>query len=737
MKNYIPVKLRYQMKYTYRFFLRFLLSGIFFLPVLPSFAQYTKLYVPRFKQSRNGEKPYEDSLKRVGKYLEQELANKPQTPAYDSLRIAFFAMMSEVYVDANRFNLDTASVYADQLYRYAKKYNKKRLMMDALFRKELRHNRLHEYSESLKLCFEAIDLCNQLGAECGQQWKIEQIMGNVFLYSGDYPNAEKYILQALNSINDPASNVKTMLPMNNGTLRGTLAKIYKRWAKIPEAEQAYLLQLEMMKSTRFTLAIANANEELGDFYNSCGKPQKALPYYEEALKINFANANEEGLATVFNGIAEANLTLANNQKALAFAEKSLAYSIKNRLALLQPFTYAIVYKANRALGNELEALRANQRYWELKDSIDIKKRIIDLGDVRLLYELNQAKIQREKEKLMEEYRLNSIEKQYEVSSLRSEKLMQGYRLEAISKELEKEEAIATTQQLKIEAERQKHEQEKLHKQIKLNELASKLRLEQQKRSSLGLIMGLVSILGVLAIIYSFVLQKKNKQLQLKNREIQDALLKGQTIERKRVASELHDSVGSLLSAVRVSLLTLDREKLPNQDQKVYRQIQQMVEDACREVRLISHNLLPEELEKFGLEKALEKMIERLNFSTKIEFTLNTKGLKEVLLDKNTSFHLYSICLELINNILKHAEATDGVITFRQSNNTLELFVRDNGKGIDYNVREAQLKGKGLAIVEERVEAMGGLIVISSNAGNGTLTHISIPIIQPVYAASQT
>ncbi|RFS18549.1 sensor histidine kinase [Emticicia sp. C21] len=720
------------MKYSYSFFLCFLL-----LPVLSAYAQNTKLHIPKFLPSRNGEKHYEDSLKVVGKLLEKELASKPQTPAYDSLRIALFTMMSEVYVDANRFNLDTAAIYADQLYRYAKKYNKKRLMMDALFRKELRHNRLHEYSESLKLCFEAIDLCEQLGKDCGQRWKIEQIMGNIFLYSGDYPNAEKYILQSLNSINDPASNVKTMLVINKGNLQGTLAKIYNRWKKIPEAENSYLLQLEMMKKTKWDIAIANANEELGDFYNANGNANKSLPYYDEALKINFANANEEGIATVYNSIAWANLNLNDNRKALEFADKSLAYSIKNKLILLQPFTYDIIYKAHRAMGNELEALRASQKYWRLKDSNDIKKRIIDLGDVRRLYELNQAKIQRDKEKIIEEYRVNAIQKQYELASLKSEKLMQEYRLTAISEELEKEEALATAQQLKIQSERQTHEQEKLHKQIKLNELGNKLTLEEQRRTSLWLIMGLISILGISAIIYSLVLQKKNRQLRAKNREIQEALLKGQTIERKRVASELHDNVGSLLSAVRVSLLTLNSEKLPNQDKKVYGQLQQMVEDACREVRLISHNLLPEELEKFGLEKALEKMIERLNFSTKIEFTLNTKGLKDISLDKTVSFHLYSICLELINNILKHAEATDGVITFRQNNNTLELFVRDNGKGIEYSVTEAQLKGKGLTIIEERVEAMGGFIDISSNAGNGTVTHISIPINQPVYSASQT
>ena len=254
-----------------------------------------------------------------------------------------------------------------------------------------------------------------------------------------------------------------------------------------------------------------------------------------------------------------------------------------------------------------------------------------------------------------------------------------------------------------------------------------------------LVIGLITLLGVSAIAYSFILRKKNKELLNKNHEIQEALLKGQTIERKRVASALHDNIGSLLSAVRVSLLTLNSGKLPNHDQKIYTQIQEMVENACREVRLISHNLLPEELEKYGLEVALQKMIERLNFSTPIEFTLNTKGLKEnfsgetalgdITLDRKTAFHLYSICLELINNILKHSGATDAAMTFRKNEKTLELFVRDNGKGL-----QNYSKGQGLMSVEDRVEAMRGVLEIESKIGEGTRTHISIPIIQPAYAA---
>jgi signal transduction histidine kinase len=710
---------------------KIILLTAFLLSQMFVFAQNQTIIIPKFRQSRNGEKIYEDSIKSVGKRLEIELSTKPQNPVYDSLRIQLFVTMSEVYVDANRYNLDTASMYADKLYFYAKKYNKKRLMMDALFRKELKFNRLHQYSESLKLCFEAIDLCDQLGKECGQRWKIENILGNTFLYSADYPNAEKYILQSLQSINDEGSNVKLMLPIDKGFLHGTLAKIYLRWKKPIKAEQEYLTQLELMKQANFEDAVANASEELGDFYNNNGRPNEALPYYDKALEINLKKNNEESLASVYNSKAETYLNLKDYNKALEFAGKSMFYAQKNKLSLLLPFTYHVIFQANIGLGNELEALRANQKYWSLKDSNDLKKRVIDLSDARRLYELEQAKNQREKERITEEYRIGSLQKQYEITKLTNTSLEQDFKLQSISRKLENEHALAIQQALRIESDNQKNEQERLTKQLKVNELSNKLILENQQQNSLLIIVGLISLLGVSAIIYSLNLRRKNKELQIKNHEIQEALLKGQTIERKRVASELHDNVGSLLSAVRVSLLTLNSAKLPNHDQKVYSQIQGMVENACREVRLISHNLLPEELEKFGLEIALGKMIERLNFSTPIEFTLNTKGLKEQSFDRKIAFHIYSICLELINNILKHSEATDAAITFRKSGNTLELFVRDNGKGL-----QNYLKGQGIASIEERVEEMNGILEIDSEVGEGTRTHISVPITQPTYVASQ-
>jgi signal transduction histidine kinase len=131
------------------------------------------------------------------------------------------------------------------------------------------------------------------------------------------------------------------------------------------------------------------------------------------------------------------------------------------------------------------------------------------------------------------------------------------------------------------------------------------------------------------------------------------------------------------------------------------------------------------------------MFERLNFSTRIDFTLNTKGLKEmednkVDINKKASFHIYSICLELINNILKHSQASDAALTFRKNGDVIELFMRDNGIGLNEQHQE-----NGFKNIRERVVALGGKLTILSAQEEGTRVQISIQINQPVYVALQT
>ncbi len=698
-------------------------------PLVETTAQ--EISVPVFNSLKRDSKGYEDSLKAACRRVEAELLTRPADARHDSLRIRLYNTVSELYIHSDRSRLDTVFVYAEKLYQVSKKYGDKQMMLRALFRMELKYRRLHQYSESLKLCFEAMDICEQLGDQCKRIGEIEQILGNTFLYARDYANAEKYIQRALEHIDLYAYRSKERLMVDKGYLTGTLAKIYTRWKKTDQAEQQYIAQLKLMKASGLALAVANASEELGDFYTQHGKPESAAPYYDEALSRYLEKKHQEGIASVYNGKAEAFLALRSYDEALSYAGKALEIAEREKLDLLKPFTYDVIYKANLALDRELEALRANRKAAALKDSNDLKARLLALNDVRKLYELEQARLTNEKQRMVEEFRISSLEKQYELSKLKAEKLTQDFRLNEISRRLENEKAVSNENYLKLVAEKHRHEEERLARQLKVKELSNKLSYDALQRKTLWGIIALVSVTGAVGVSYSFILRRKNQQLKAKNAEVQEALIKGQTLERKRVATELHDNLGSLLSAVRVSLLTLDSNKLPTHDQSVYQQISQMVDDACKEVRLISHNMLPEELEKFGLEEALNKMVMRLNFSTPIEFTLNCKVVRTLELEKKTSFHLYSICLELINNILKHSGASDATLTFRSEGDYLDLFVRDNGVGLDHSE-----KGKGMESIADRVALMGGRHEIYSETGEGTRVHVRVPVSQSVHSALQ-
>ncbi|MDJ1506714.1 ligand-binding sensor domain-containing protein [Xanthocytophaga agilis] len=219
------------------------------------------------------------------------------------------------------------------------------------------------------------------------------------------------------------------------------------------------------------------------------------------------------------------------------------------------------------------------------------------------------------------------------------------------------------------------------------------------------------------------LVRANEELRRKNEEIQQALIQGQTLERKRVAAELHDNLGGLLSALKFSLETLDLQNLSEGEKNVYENVLTMVANACVEVRNISHNMLPEVLEKEGLEVALKRFIYSINATKKIDFELDLFGLEERL-EKDIEFSIYPICVELVNNIFKHAEATTASLQIIYSENELSIVVEDNGKGIK---NKDGADGMGLKNLKSRIEAMLGVYYIDSVPERGTTISIEIPL----------
>ena len=661
----------------------------------------------------------------------KEITSLKNSVVNDTLQMYYLDRICRNYSLMSRIYADSGLIYTEKLYAKAVITHNNPQQLRALFYYSNFYIKKNLYTKALEANLNTLKKCEETSVVCDEIWRINFRFGQIYYNIKEYDKTINYINKAINYLEAK--------PSLRPDLQLQLAECYRicgiSFQIIGQKESAKAMFLQMVKHCELSnndIQIAFAKSVMGDYYLDVERNmEEAKKYLDEANDLFTLRGYWQGRASLYSSY----VTLFKFKKDFINAEKYANLMLKNATESKNntvKFQALIdLFQISESQNKSHEALEYYKEAIDLRDSTLKAQRLNDLTEIQKRYDIEKMQIRYENDKLIQQRSTDFLQKQYEVTKLRNEKLAQDFALESISLKLDKEHSLATQQALVIESDKQKNEQEKLSKQLKVNDLSSKLVLENQQQKSLLIIVGLISLLGISAVIYSFILRRKNKELLNKNHEIQEALLNGQTIERKRVASELHDNVGSLLSAVRVSLLTLNSTKLPNHDQKIYSQIQQMVENACREVRLISHNLLPEELEKYGLEVALEKMIERLNFSTPIEFTLNAKGLKEAILDRKTAFHLYSICLELINNILKHSNATDAAMTFRKKEKTLELFVRDNGKGL-----QSYLKGQGLTSVEERVEAMNGVLEIESEIGEGTRTHISVPITQPAYAVSQ-
>ena len=230
-----------------------------------------------------------------------------------------------------------------------------------------------------------------------------------------------------------------------------------------------------------------------------------------------------------------------------------------------------------------------------------------------------------------------------------------------------------------------------------------------------------SLTKKLVEVQTLSLEKEGALLR-QNAELQAALLQGQTTERKRVAADLHDNLGSSLTALGWSLEAINSPKLDSFQRKVYDNLRSMLNKAHTEVRLLSHSLLPEELQKQGLQTTLENFIESIDHNNTIHFSLAFAGNFPRLSPK-IEFELYSICLELINNMIKHAQASEGNIDFELEGNKLTLTVSDNGRGLKDNAAA----GMGLKNITERVESLNGAWKVTSTEGNGLVNVITLEV----------
>ena len=241
--------------------------------------------------------------------------------------------------------------------------------------------------------------------------------------------------------------------------------------------------------------------------------------------------------------------------------------------------------------------------------------------------------------------------------------------------------------------------------------------------------------GLEAIILSFALAnklntfKREKELTQAEALAQATLFSQQLIgsqesERKRVAAELHDSLGQSLGMVKNKVLMIKRDtEKPELREKQIRDLEEMVTEAIQEVRNISYNLRPLHLELLGITQSLHSLLEDVIETDLIELETDIQNFDNIL-SKSNEMNVFRIVQECFNNILKHAQATAARIQINKTNTMITIRIEDNGVGI--GPASTGKGGFGMIGIRERLNILNGQIEILENKPSGTIINIQIP-----------
>ncbi|MCP1381380.1 sensor histidine kinase [Runella salmonicolor] len=570
----------------------------------------------------------------------------------------------------NQSSADSLAFYNDLYLRYTLQHKLNTFVVDAYFQKVNAERGRGDWIALIKTGQEALHKIDSLKISVSAHQKSliidEMVYGYIFL--SDIENAVSYTQQSIEALQKEN---------HNGANNLQISMMYLTTARAFGYTNDYLTSSRYLDSSLVyinqTSDVLQKHYILNDWVSikiDLKKYAEALPTAYQCLRFFEKNTNIRGLTEIQMLMGRLFLGLRKYDEAIAFSKKSIEKITNTRILYRSYETLYYAYKAKNQLA---EALTAHEHYIEFKDKLFNEQVANAKVALERRFAEEKATVLLNKEKAEV-----AIQKRY-----RNYFIAGAILLAIVSAVLFFNRRLLQKQNQEIEYQRDTIE--------KLN-----VNLEAK-------------------------VQSRTAELQKAYDEIKDAMQRGQNLERRRMAADLHDNLGSLLTAISISLDNINPQHLNHREKKIYTNIISMTENAYSEIRLLSHNLMPEVLEREGLPQALEQFARKLNLNQKIHFSVKINALPT--LSNVVSLNVYAICLELVQNIIKHSKATESTICIFENGTILWVEVTDNGKGLPNN----QHKGFGIGNIQTRLETIGGDFLIDKGYSRGTKIVISVPL----------
>jgi signal transduction histidine kinase len=558
-------------------------------------------------------------------------------------------------------------------------------------------NQQGKFEESLKLNLESVDLAHRKGSK-------EQIAICLFNTGSSYNNMTKYdsaityYLQAVKIFEE------LNLAFNTAVAYDNIGGIFSNIGQYEKGLEYHLKAFDKAKKVGDSTEIASAALNTGVQYSKLNKLKEAEQYLNTTLSIAKKIKSTYLLIQANLALAEVFLKENHTSKSISYAKLGLetAHSINSKYS-------------------EIEALKILTRAYYLKKDMNAA---IKCGEQAIA-------LGKENNALLDIFKVYNI-----VSSAYAEtgNYKAGYDNLMIAKNLEDslngKELTKEIEQLELN-----YQAEKKEKQI--------LQLQQiEKKQQIligGLALSIAFILLTSFLVYKNYQQKRKlllanttlQQQKINELEIEkqllatQSILQGQEDERKRLAKDLHDGLGSILSSAKFSFNNLKSDLTPSpKNAAAFERSIAMLDQSIQELRRVAHNMMPETLVKFGLNTALQDFCNSINHANGVQITYQSFDLNDDFIPPNKSSAIYRIVQELVNNILKHANAKTALVQLVKKDNALSITVEDDGNGFDKAILQTN-SGMGYLNLQNRVAYIHGKIDIQTNVNKGTSVNIEI------------
>lgn len=541
----------------------------------------------------------------------------------------------------------------------------------------------------------------------------------VYFQQKKYDDATSYNEKAL-TIQKALNDVSAI-----GITLQNLANIYtiqSQYNKAIEYFDEAAKHYSLYSDTR-QLAIIYSN--MGELFVRKKDFQKAIPLFEKSITTSHKIGNRRNITSAFIGLADAYISTGNLPNAKIFIDSTEIIIAQTKSSVEEKNYYNVLAAYFAATGSFKKAYEAHEKYSAVKDTL------FNIENLKAITEL-QTKYETEKK----DYQINILNKTDSIKSLKisNQQLAINANLNQISQQqltLLNDSFLLASQNETI----LKNQLDSTQKEDRINNLNKQsqiqhLELNNQKltinrRNILIAVMMLLTIMGALlgnSFYRRYKLQQQAKLQQeiLKQQDIATrAVLAAEETERKRIATDLHDGVGQLMSAAKMNLSAIEHElSFASPAQKLaFEKAMALVDEGCKEVRTVSHNMMPNALLKAGLANAVRVFLDNLN-SNVIKINLYTDGLNERI-DSNAEAVLYRVIQECVNNVIKHAQATLLDISIVKDGTSISVTIEDNGVGFDKNVLKNNT-GIGLKNIETRMAFLKGSVEWETALHKGTL-----------------